>query len=150
MTWTVRPALVTDVDQWGELYRGYREFYRLAPSDEIVARVWSWIHDPARQTNALVAVDGDGTLGGLAHVRRFERPSAGATGLYLDDLFTRPGLRGAGIGRLLIEAASEMATAEGHSVLRWITAEDNATARRLYDSVAVATPWVTYDLAIDG
>jgi len=30
--------------------------------------------------------------------------------------------------------------------VRWITAGDNATARRLYDAVATATPWVTYDM----
>jgi hypothetical protein len=32
-------------------------------------------------------------------------------------------------------------------VVRWITDVNNARARRLYDSVAAATPWVTYDLS---
>ena len=32
------------------------------------------------------------------------------------------------------------------TMLKWITASDNATARRLYDAHATATPWVTYDM----
>jgi hypothetical protein len=31
-------------------------------------------------------------------------------------------------------------------VVRWITAKDNETARKLYDAVAQKTKWVTYDL----
>jgi hypothetical protein len=30
--------------------------------------------------------------------------------------------------------------------VRWITAEDNARARRLYDRVAQKTHWVTYEI----
>jgi hypothetical protein len=30
--------------------------------------------------------------------------------------------------------------------VRWITRENNATARALYDTVATATPLVTYDM----
>jgi hypothetical protein len=32
--------------------------------------------------------------------------------------------------------------------VRWITAENNETARRLYDRVAQKTEWVTYDLKV--
>ena len=144
--WQVRPLAETDRAQWNDLYRGYREFYALTPNDAVVDRVWSWIQDPAHETRSLVAVADDGTVGGLAHFRRFARPSSGTTGLYLDDLFTRPDLRGAGIARLLIDALSTIAATEGLSVVRWITNEHNETARRLYDGVAAATPWVTYDL----
>jgi hypothetical protein len=38
------------------------------------------------------------------------------------------------------------AAEQGHSVVRWITAADNARARGLYDKVAQSTQWVTYDL----
>lgn len=34
---------------------------------------------------------------------------------------------------------------EHATVVRWVTAEDNDVARRLYDRVATATAWVTYD-----
>jgi GNAT superfamily N-acetyltransferase len=115
------------------------------PDEEVVARVWTWLHDPGIEVDGLVAVQ-EGTLVGIAHIRRFRRPSAGTTGLYLDDLFAAPAARGRGVGRALIAELNDRALAEGLSVVRWITATDNSTARRLYDSVAVATPWVTYDL----
>jgi GNAT superfamily N-acetyltransferase len=144
---TVRQARADDETAWAELYRGYREFYELAPDDAVVARVGSWTPDPAHETGALVAVAGDGSLVGLAHYRRFARPSSGTTGLYLDDLFTTPQSRGAGVGRVLIDGVSAIAATEGLSVVRWIPNENNTTARRLYDAVATATPWVTYDRA---
>ncbi len=81
----------------------------------------------------------------LADLRRFARPSSATTGLYLDDLFTAPDPGAASRPALLHEAAAT-AAAEGASVVRWITAEDNATARAVYDRVAAATPWVTYDM----
>jgi GNAT superfamily N-acetyltransferase len=142
---TVRDVADRDAAEWADLFRGYRDFYRLAPDEHVVARVWSWLRDPSAAVDGLVA-ELDGRLVGIAHYRRFLRPSAGSTGLYLDDLFTHPAARGVGVGRALIERLSTLAAAEGLSVVRWITAEDNRTARRLYDSVAVATPWVTYDL----
>jgi ribosomal protein S18 acetylase RimI-like enzyme len=67
-------------------------------------------------------------------------------GLYLDDLFTAPGARGTGAASALLkEAAARAGEGEG-SVVRWITATDNAAARSIYDSYAMATPWVTYEM----
>ncbi|GAB3606959.1 GNAT family N-acetyltransferase [Conyzicola nivalis] len=145
MSVTVRAVAPADADQWRDLYSAYREFYALEPDADVVDRVWAWIGDAGHETNALVAVDEHGTLAGLAHYRRFARPSSGTTGLWLDDLFTRPDLRGAGVGRALIDAVARIADAEKLSVVRWITNENNATARRLYDTMATATKWVTYD-----
>ena len=143
----IRPAGTGDHDQWAVLYRGYRDFYRLVPDEAVVDRVWSWIGEPAHETRALVAVD-DGVLVGLAHFRRFARPSSGTVGLYLDDLFTDPTRRGLGIGRGLISALGDVAADEGCSVVRWMTSSDNTTARGLYDAVATETAWVTYEVAV--
>ena len=85
---------------------------------------------------------------GFAHHREFPRPSSGKRGLYLDDLFTEPDLRRRGVGRALINGLAELARERGLDKVRWITAEDNATAQRLYDDLAERTTWVTYDLRI--
>jgi GNAT superfamily N-acetyltransferase len=143
---SVRATTAEDVEQWSELYRGYREFYRYEPDPAVVERVWSWIRDATHEVNAFVVADERAGLVGLAHYRRFSRPSTGTVGLYLDDLFTAPSARGAGVGGLLLRRLARLAGEEGLSVVRWITAESNATARRLHDSVATQTPWVTYDL----
>lgn len=88
----------------------------------------------------------DERLVGLANLRRFARPSTASIGLYLDDLYVDPSARGAGAARALLRRASELAHDEGASIVRWITADDNATARSVYDTLARATPWVTYDM----
>jgi GNAT superfamily N-acetyltransferase len=141
----VRAARPEDRAEWARHFRAYREFYRLPADEQVVDRVWEWIGDDRSEVNALVALV-DGRIAGIAHYRAFARPSTGTTGLYLDDLYTDEGARGAGVGRALIRTLEQLAEREGHTVLRWITAEDNARARRLYDSVAGATRWVTYDL----
>ena len=46
----------------------------------------------------------------------------------------------------MIEHLAALAAGEGLTGVSWITADDNRTARRLYDSVATATHWVTYEL----
>ncbi len=144
-TVAIRPPHDADRDQWAALFRAYREFYQLAPDEAVIERVWSWIGDPAHETNALVADGGNSALIGLAHFRRFARPSTGSTGIHLDDLFTDIEHRGTGVGRALITAVTEIGAREGCSIVRWITASDNRTAQRLYESLAIRTSWLTYD-----
>lgn len=133
-------------DAWAALFRAYRDFYELTPDDAVIERVWSWIHDPEHETRALVAVDQEGQVVGLAHYRRFARPSTGSTGLWLDDLFTHPEHRGNSVGRTLLDTIAATAGRDGCSVVRWITAVDNLPGQRLYDTVATRTTWITYDM----
>lgn len=142
---SVRAIKLQDHAPWAELYRGYREFYRLTPDEAVIERVWGWVLDPAHEVKALVA-SVDGRVVGLAHYRRFSRPSSGTVGLFLDDLFADAEARGKGVGRALLSELSRLSAQDGNSVVRWITAADNTTARRLYDSTATTTSWVTYDL----
>lgn len=141
---TIRPVADADEARWRELFRDYREFYHLEESEQIVSRVWSWIVDPGHEVESMVA-EADGRIIAIADFRRFSRPSTGTTGIWLDDLFTDPEARGSGAGRALIARLQEIAGAEGRSVVRWITADDNAQAQVLYDKVATKTHWLTYD-----
>lgn len=143
---SVRPLDPSDEPRWRELFRGYRDFYRLEESEEVVSRVWDWLLDPRHECEALVADSVDGVVA-IAHYRRFSRPSTGTVGIWLDDLFTAPETRGRGAARALINLLTEIAGSEGRSVLRWITADDNRQAMALYEQVAIRTHWVTYDAA---
>jgi GNAT superfamily N-acetyltransferase len=142
---TIRAPREDEFESWAPLFRAYRAFYDLAADEAVVERVWSWIHSPAQETNALIAVTNDAVTVGLAHYRRFARPSTGTVGIYLDDLLTDPAHRGTGIGRALIEAVTEIGAEQGCSILRWITAADNAHAQKLYNTIATRTTWLTYD-----
>ena len=143
----IRPVRPDDEARWLELYAGYRAFYRLQEDAEAVATTWSWVRDGRHGLRGLVAVDAADRPVALANLRVFARPSTATLGLYLDDLFTAAEARGSGAATALLHAAAAIAAEEGASVVRWITASDNATARAVYDRVATATPWVTYDLA---
>lgn len=146
MTAVVRPVAASDREAWAELYRGYRDFYEKPHDPRVYETVWGWLMDPAHETRALIA-EVDGRPVGLGHFRRFARPIDGGHALYLDDLFTAPEARGTGAGGAILQRLAEIARDEGASLVRWITADSNTTARSLYDRVAKQTPWVTYDLA---
>ncbi|GAB3633491.1 GNAT family N-acetyltransferase [Microbacterium shaanxiense] len=148
MTTTIAPTVrflsSADEDQWRVLFRAYRSFYKLEASEEVVSRAWGWFMDPTHECKALVA-EADGEILGFAHHRRFSSPYTGTSHIFLDDLFTVPAARGHGVGRALIGRLTDMAAAEGHAGVQWMTAEDNHQAQALYNTLATRTAWVTYD-----
>ena len=149
-TWRVRPLTAGDHDRWRVLYAAYAAFYRVEQSDEQAERTWGWLLDPAHEVEGLVVEDDAGRVVGLAHGRPFARPLSATVGGFLDDLYVDEPARGTGAVDALLRALRERAHERGWSVVRWITAEDNARARAKYDQVAVATAWVTYDMPPGG
>lgn len=143
---TIRGVTPGDQQAWQHLYRQYADFYRVPMDDAILDRTWAWLLNPAHPVEGLVAVQANGALAGLAHYRAVPETLLGQDAGFLDDLFVAHAHRGQGIARSLIAAVASVAHERGWPLLRWITAQDNATARRLYDDMAQATPWVTYDL----
>lgn len=137
-----------DREGWGRLWSGYCAFYAVPDTPEKAATVWSWLMDPDHPVKAFVARNADGDLVGLAHYRAYHRPLAGAVGCFLDDLFVAPEGRGAGIGEALISGVVEEARHKGWGLVRWITAQDNARARAVYDKIAARTGWVTYEIQL--
>jgi GNAT superfamily N-acetyltransferase len=142
----IRPPELHDRDDWNRLYAAYADFYQVEQTADMRDRVWHWIHDHQHEVECFVAESDDGTLVGLTHFRPFARPLAASIGGFLDDLFVAPEARGTGTARALIEAVADTGRQRGWTLIRWITAEDNARARALYDKLADATHWKTYDI----
>ncbi len=138
---TVRTIAAGDHDAWAPLFRAYGVFYETDFSDEVVESTWGRLLDPAEPIDALVA-ELDGAVVGFAHYR--SHPDTFSTGRdwFLDDLFTAPEARGKGVATELIEHLTSLAD----GTLRWITAESNTTAQRVYDKLATKTTWVTYEV----
>jgi GNAT superfamily N-acetyltransferase len=67
---------------------------------------------------------------------------------YLQDLFTREGLRGKGVGRALIEGVYAAARPAGAGRVYWLTHETNATAMKLYDVIAEKSGFLQYRKAM--
>lgn len=108
--------------------------------------MWSWIRDPHHEVHCLLADNGNGVIAGLAHYRAFARTLTASTGCFLDDLFIDPPHRGTGAADALLLELRRLAHANRWSVVRWITAHDNARAIAKYDQLATQTRWLTYDM----
>ena len=139
----IRPIGPGDRDAWRSLFTAYGVFYETDFSSAVLDGVWAWLMDPMHEVSALVA-DADGLVG-FAHLRRLQDTFTAGPAWSLDDLYVAPDHRGAGIARALIAACDATAHSAGGGTLRWITASDNSTAQRLYDTVATRTTWVTYE-----
>lgn len=140
---TIRPVAADDRLEWEALYSAYADFYRVTQTPQMRATVWDWLQGD--DIYGLVAEQG-GKLIGLAHYRGFARPLSATRGMFLDDLFVDPAARGSGAAKLLLKELRTIARAQGFSVIRWITADNNYRARGLYDQMADRTGWITYDL----
>jgi len=139
----VRPLAPADKDAWLALWVGYLAFYKTALAPEITETTFARLTGGDAAMFALVA-ETDGRLVGIAHA--IAHPSTWAQGayIYLNDLFVAPDLRGTGAGRALIEALYARADAMGAARVYWLTHETNATARKLYDSLAANDGFVEY------
>lgn len=146
MTVAITKPTEEDRPGWRRLYDHYAEFYRMPMDDAIAGRVWGWLRDPAHPVKGFVAKTPADKIVGLTHFRPMPSPLRGAEICFLDDLYVLPEARGGRLGETLIQAVVEEAKRQGWPAVRWITAEDNARARRLYDRVAKKTHWVTYEV----
>lgn len=143
MTLTIRAALPSDAPVWQRLWGAYCDFYGVALADEVTARTWKRILDPDSAVMCIVAEDG-GQVCGFAHCVVHENTWETQPVCYLEDLFVAPEARGRGVGGALIEWLRNAMRAEGWARLYWMTAADNAQARRLYDRFSQADGFVRY------
>jgi len=140
----VRPLGPDDRAAWGRLWAGYLEFYETDLDPAITEVTWARLLDPTEPMHGLVAVRSDEIAGITHHV--FHRSTWSASRYcYLEDLYTDPGARGHGVARALIEATAGAAVAAGATKLYWQTHQGNATARRLYDDVAIHAGFLVYE-----
>ena len=103
--------------------------------------------DPACPMKVRLAVDGDKVLGFAIHQHH---PSSWVMGddCYLEDLFVDASARGKGVGRALIADLAEYARSMGWNRLYWNTDSNNATARKLYDSIIPDDGHVRYRMVL--
>lgn len=140
----VRPVGSDDYDGWRNIYIGYAEFYHVEWTEDIVATVWGWVLDSDHQMRCDVAVDENAAIIGFIQYHATPRTLGGHDICYLSDLFVNPDIRSKGVGRVLMDYLIEVCRTEGWPKLRWLTAEDNATARKLYDSYQPRSPFIVY------
>jgi len=144
MTTTVRPLKETDRSAWEPLWAGYQRFYEVEIPAETTDLTWSRFHDPAEPMHALGAFDKRDKLVGIVHVIFHRSTWLPKCSCYLQDLYVDSDQRGLGTGATLIEAVADLARANEAGRLYWMTHETNATARKLYDKLAIASGFIQY------
>ncbi len=143
-SFTIRKLAATDRTRWENLWQGYLRFYESDVPAEVTDLTWTRILDPEAPILGLCAATPANELLGIVHYLFHLVTWAAGPRCYLEDLFTALEARGQGVGRALIEAVYEAADARGADQVYWLTQEFNATARKLYDQVAQATPFIGY------
>lgn len=139
----VRDLRPEDRAGWEPLWRGYLEFYGAVVADDVTDLTFRRLLDPAEDMFCIV-VEQAGELVGMVQCVLHRSTWSAAPYCYLQDLFVSPDARDQGVGRALIEAV--YARADQHHAARvyWLTHETNATARVLYDAVAVRSGFIQY------
>jgi GNAT superfamily N-acetyltransferase len=148
---TIRDVTRQDYEQWLPLWDGYNAFYRrtgpTALDPDVTRMTWARFFDANEPVHALVA-ESDKQLLGLVHYLYHRTTTAIEPTCYLNDLFTVAAACGQGVGRALIQAVYDRAREAGSRRVYWLTHETNATAMRLYDTVADRSGFVVYRKAL--
>ncbi|MDB5990508.1 MAG: family acetyltransferase [Herbaspirillum sp.] len=146
----IRDAREQDEVVWRTLWAGYTAFYETQVAEEVTARTWARILDPASPIFCTLAEldDGDGErIVGFAVCVLHEGTWSTQPVCYLEDLFVAPEQRGAGIGRAIINDLCQRGGAAGWAQLYWSTHRNNP-GRKLYDEFTQADESVRYRLDV--
>lgn len=77
----------------------------------------------------------DGVVGGFALWFRNFSTWRGTHGIYLEDLYVRPNLRGGGLGRALLTELARICAERGYARLEWAVLDWNTPAQGFYRSL---------------
>ncbi|MGN6452983.1 MAG: GNAT family N-acetyltransferase [Steroidobacteraceae bacterium] len=130
----IRGATDSDVSPLGRLFDDYRQFYKL-PSDLDKSTGYLNARLDAHDSIVLVAVDESDQLLGFTQLYPTWCSLLAGPVYVLYDLYVAPVARRRGIGRALIHAATERGRRDGKLRMSLSTAQTNASAQSLYESL---------------
>ncbi|HEX7894287.1 MAG TPA: GNAT family N-acetyltransferase [Terriglobales bacterium] len=131
----IRPAAKDDAYLLKTLIHELAEFERL--EHETIVTEEDILRDgfgPHPKFRALIA-EWDGQPAGYALFFEFYSTFQGRPGLFLEDIFVRPALRGKGIGTDLLARVANIAWEEGYFCLRWEVLDWNKPAIEFYQKL---------------
>ncbi|MBY6157117.1 GNAT family N-acetyltransferase [Pseudooceanicola nitratireducens] len=141
---TIRPLDRADRAEWGRLWQGYLKFYKTElPQAQYDLTFERMLSGEPGEFQGFLALLGDRPVG-LVHYLFHRHGWKAEPVCYLQDLYADPEVRGRGIGAALITAVYAAADDAGAPTVYWMTQEDNAQARKLYDQIAGVTDFIKY------
>ena len=145
---SVRPAEKRDVGVIMGFIRELADYERLAHeviADEVSLERFLFGERPAAE--ALIA-EYETTPVGFALFFHTFSTFVGRPGLYLEDLYVRPNMRGKGFGTLLLRHVAQLARERDCGRLEWAVLDWNEPAIRFYENLGARAmdDWTVYRL----
>lgn len=130
----IRRAELRDIPQVAVLFDLYRQFYKL-PTD--IPRAERFLSDriEKNESEVIVAEEPGGALLGFTQLYPTFTSLGMARSWVLNDLYVVEEARRTGVGRLLMNAAEDLARASGARSINLETQNENTRAQSLYESV---------------
>jgi GNAT superfamily N-acetyltransferase len=132
MATTIRPATRADIPQILKFIRSLAVYER---EPEAVTATEADLEEHGFGTNPFyfcLIAEREGRPAGFAFYFFNYSTWLGRPGLYLEDLFVEPELRGLGIGKALLEAVAAIAVEKGCGRLQWAVLDWNTPAIEFY------------------
>lgn len=137
MSLSIRPASAADVPQILAFIRGLADYEKLlheveATEERLRATLFPANARPAAEC---VLAFADNLPAGFALYFTTYSTFLAKPGLYLEDLFVKPELRGRGIGKALILHLAKLANARGYGRFEWTVLDWNQPAIDFYEKL---------------
>jgi GNAT superfamily N-acetyltransferase len=149
IAFVIRPATPEDVPVIAAFIRELAEYER-APEMAVATeeQLRESLFGPRPAVFAHLAVSSDGEPAGFAMWFLNYSTWRGTHGIYLEDLFVRPTLRGAGYGKALLAELARIAVERGYWCVQWWVLDWNTPSVDFYKSLgAVAQDeWTVFRL----
>jgi GNAT superfamily N-acetyltransferase len=130
----LRPAVRADLPDIVRLVRGLAEYEQL--ESEFTASQTDFegiLFAPDHVAEVTLATMPGRPPVGIALYYRSVNTFKGQTGMFLEDLFVEPDLRGTGIGIALLRHLAEIAVDRGYNVIEWRVLNRNTPSIRFYE-----------------
>jgi GNAT superfamily N-acetyltransferase len=148
----IRTATIEDVPVILELIRALAEYER-APDDVVVTEdgLRGVLFNDKPAAEVLLALENGNPVGFALYFFNFST-WLGRPGLYLEDLFVRPEIRGKGYGRALLQRLAQIAHERGCGRMEWAVLDWNEPAIGFYRKLGAKAQdeWTVFRLTSEG
>lgn len=134
--------------EWESLFESYATFYKVTLPSGCKEKVWDWIFNEAEPFWCDLAYNDHDQAIGFVQYQLMHRSLSGGKVCYLSDLFVNPDQRKSGTGRALIDHVISFAKSNGIENVRWLTQQNNTSAKSLYDTYIAQSEFVLYSVPV--
>jgi len=132
----IRPGVEEDIPAILALIHALAEYEKARPDEVPVSQaVLRESLFGARPAAEALLADVDGETVGLALFFHNFSTWQGRRGLYLEDLFVRPAMRGRGVGKALLRELARIAVARGCARMEWAVLDWNTPSIEFYKNL---------------